>query len=108
MEDLRFIEKTAEFEYLDYDIVADYTDDCKPLGENEGRIGYFQEAKERKEPVFTVGRYDSNQRPVRLPRYGLTLYGRKAPTATELRAQWQEQQRHEAEIRQRFTTAEQL
>ena len=58
MEDLRFIEKTAEFEYLDYDIVADYTDDCKPLGENEGRIGYFQEAKERKEPVFTVGRYE--------------------------------------------------
>lgn len=67
MEKLGYIEKTAEFEYLDYDIVADYTDDCKPLGENEGRIGYFQEAKERKEPVFTVSEYDSNQRPVRLP-----------------------------------------
>ena len=35
-------------------------------------------------------------------------FGRKAPTAAELRAQWQEQQRHEAEIRQRFTTAERL
>lgn len=35
-------------------------------------------------------------------------FGRKAPTAAELRAQWLEQQRHEAEIRQRFTTAEQL
>ena len=35
-------------------------------------------------------------------------FGRKAPTAAELRAQWLEQQRHEAEIRQRFTTAERL
>ena len=35
-------------------------------------------------------------------------FGRKAPTAAELRAQWQEQQRHEAEIRQRFTTAERI
>lgn len=35
-------------------------------------------------------------------------FGRKTPTAAELRAQWQEQQRHEAEIRQRFTTAERL
>lgn len=35
-------------------------------------------------------------------------FGRKAPTAAELRAQWLEQQRHEEEIRQRFTTAEQL
>ena len=35
-------------------------------------------------------------------------FGRKAPTAAELTAQWQEQQQHEAEIRQRFTTAERL
>lgn len=35
-------------------------------------------------------------------------FGRKAPTAAELRAQWLEQQRHEAEIRERFTTAERL
>lgn len=35
-------------------------------------------------------------------------FGRKPPTAAELRAQWLEQQRHEAEIRQRFTTAERL
>ena len=35
-------------------------------------------------------------------------FGRKAPTVDELRAQWQEQQRHEAEIRQRFTTAERI
>jgi len=35
-------------------------------------------------------------------------FGRKAPTTAELRAQWLEQQRHEAEIRQRFTTAERI
>ena len=35
-------------------------------------------------------------------------FGRKAPTAAELKAQWLEQQRHEAEIRQRFTTAERI
>lgn len=35
-------------------------------------------------------------------------FGRKAPTAAKLRAQWLEQQRHEAEIRQRFTTAERI
>lgn len=39
---------------------------------------------------------------------GLMQFGRKAPTAAELRAQWLEQQRHEAEIRQRFTTAERI
>ena len=61
MEKFGFIEKTAEFEYIDY------PQDCKPLGENEGRIGYFQEAKEMNEPVFTISEYDSNQRPVRLP-----------------------------------------
>lgn len=30
----------------------------RQLGENEGRVGYCQAAKERKEPVFTVGRYE--------------------------------------------------
>ena len=38
----------------------------------------------------------------------LMQFGRKAPTAAELRVQWLEQQRHEAEIRQRFTNAERL
>jgi len=53
MEKLRFIEKTAE-----YEIIADLADDCKPLGENEGRFGLFQEVKEIKKPIFTVGKYE--------------------------------------------------
>lgn len=40
------------------------------------------------------------------PNANLMQFGRKAPTAAELTTQWQEQQRHEAEIRQRFITAE--
>lgn len=30
----------------DYEIVADITDDYKPLGPNEGRTGYFHVCKE--------------------------------------------------------------
>jgi hypothetical protein len=37
-------------------------------------------------------------------RNGLYRFGRKAPTAAELRAQWLEQQRHEAEIRRLHET----
>ena len=44
MEKLRFIEKTAE-----YDIIADFTGDYKPLAENEGRTGYFHVCKEGEE-----------------------------------------------------------
>ena len=44
MEKLRFIENTAE-----YDIIADFTGDYKPLAENEGRTGYFHVCKEGEE-----------------------------------------------------------
>ena len=58
MEELRFIEKTAE-----YDIIADFTGDYKPLAENEGRTGYFHVCKEgeekRHKPVFEVGTYEN-------------------------------------------------
>lgn len=68
MEKLQFIEKTAE-----YEIIADFVEqesepmvsvsmshlrELTPLSEKVGRIGYFQTAKERKEPAFTVGRYE--------------------------------------------------
>lgn len=33
----------------------------RQLGENEGRVGYCQAAKERKEPVFEIGTYENNQ-----------------------------------------------
>ena len=33
----------------DYDIIADLADDRKPLGENEGRTGYFHVCKEGEE-----------------------------------------------------------
>jgi len=39
----------------------------------------------------------------RTPDFSLMQFGRKAPTVAELKKQWQEQKRHEAEIRQRFT-----
>lgn len=62
MEKLQFIEKTAE-----YEIIADLADDCKPLGENEGRIGLFQEVKDMKKEPIIVSEYESNHKPVRLP-----------------------------------------
>lgn len=62
MEKLRFIEKTAE-----YEIIADLADDYKPLGENEGRIGLFQEVKDMKKEPIIVSEYESNHKPVRLP-----------------------------------------
>ena len=33
----------------DYDIIADFTGDYKPLAENEGRTGYFHVCKEGEE-----------------------------------------------------------
>lgn len=62
MEKLQFIEKTAE-----YEIIADLADDCKPLGENEGRIGLFQEVKDWKNEPIIISEYESNHKPVRLP-----------------------------------------
>ena len=62
MEKLQFIEKTVE-----YDIIADFTGDYKPLGENEGRIGLFQEVKDMKKEPIIVSEYESNHKPVRLP-----------------------------------------
>lgn len=61
MEKLQFIERTAE-----YEIIADLADDCKPLGENEGRTGYFHVCKEGEnsltsgEPMygFRIGKYE--------------------------------------------------
>ena len=62
MEKLQFIEKTAE-----YDIIADLADDCKTLGENEGRIWLFQEVKDMKKEPIIVSEYESNHKPIRLP-----------------------------------------
>lgn len=62
MEKLQFIERTAE-----YEIIADLADDRKPLGENEGRIGLFQEVKDMKKEPIIVSEYESNHKPVRLP-----------------------------------------
>ena len=62
MENLQFIEKTVE-----YEIIADLADDCKLLGENEGRIGLFQEVKDMKKEPIIVSEYESNHKPVRLP-----------------------------------------
>ena len=53
MEKLRFIEKTAE-----YEVIADLADDCKPLGENEGRFGLFQEVKDMKKEPIIVSEYE--------------------------------------------------
>lgn len=53
----------------DYDIIADFTGDYKPLGENEGRIGYFhvcEDGEINAEPI-NVCEYEINRRPVRLP-----------------------------------------
>ena len=63
MENLQFIEKTVE-----YEIIADLAEqESKPLGENEGRIGLFQEVKGMKKEPIIVSEYESNHKPVRLP-----------------------------------------
>lgn len=46
----------------DYDIVADLTGDCKPLGPNEGRIGHIPFCKpgeELRKPLFEIGTYEN-------------------------------------------------
>ena len=48
--------KSDEFEYIDYPT------NYKPLGPNEGRVGYYQTVKEgeekRHKPVFEVGTFN--------------------------------------------------
>ena len=61
------------------------------------------DAAARQRPMYDQAMIQSIHMALRMMRFG-----RKAPTAAELRAQWLEQQRHEAEIRQRFTTAERI
>ena len=61
------------------------------------------DAAARQRPMYDQAMIQRAHMALRMMRFG-----RKAPTAAELRAQWLEQQRHEAEIRQRFTTAERL
>ena len=61
------------------------------------------DAAARQRPMYDQAMIQSIHMTLRMMRFG-----RKAPTAAELRALWLEQQRHEAEIRQRFTTAERI
>lgn len=44
--------KSDEFEYIDYPT------SYKPLGPNEGRTGYCQVVRERREPLFEVGKFN--------------------------------------------------
>lgn len=46
---------------------ANHSDDIGTLGENEGRIGLFQEVKDIKKEPIIVSEYESNHKPVRLP-----------------------------------------
>ena len=61
------------------------------------------DAARKQRPLYDQAMIQSVHMTLRMMRFG-----RKAPTAAELMAQWLEQQRHEAEIRQRFTTAERI
>ena len=46
---------------------ANHSDNIGTLGENEGRIGLFQEVKDMKKEPIIVSEYESNHKPVRLP-----------------------------------------
>ncbi len=58
----------SDFEYIDYptepevepmvSVCLSHLRELTPLSEKVGRIGYFQTAKERKEPAFKVGKYE--------------------------------------------------
>lgn len=66
MEKLQFTEKTEDFEYIDYS--ANY----KPLGENEGRTGYFHVCKDGEElheevNELEVFEYEGTFDPIPLP-----------------------------------------
>lgn len=45
---------------------ASHSDNIGTLGENEGRIGLFQEVKDWKKEPIIISEYESNHKPVRL------------------------------------------
>ena len=60
-----------DFNPEDLEIIADFTGDCKPLGPNEGRIGYVpfrKQGEERREQVFEVFEYEGDSASISLHR----------------------------------------
>ena len=72
---------------------AKQTDEVLAMTESQ-----WQRYKAHVERVLRIGREEPAT-------CGLMVFGRKAPTASELRAQWQEQQKHMEDVREKFTTA---